>query len=64
MQQKLLVQAELEALTIGINFQARDFRNEVNELLDKETRMWFQRSRALWATHGNKNSKYIHSNAT
>ena len=41
LKQKLLAQAELEALTIGINFQARGLRNEVNELLDKETRMWF-----------------------
>lgn len=38
---RLLVQAELKALTTGINFQARGLRNEMNELLDKETRMWF-----------------------
>ena len=47
LKQKLLAQVELEALTTRINFRARGFRNEVNELLDKEIRMWFQRSRAL-----------------
>ena len=64
MKQKLLAQAELEALTTGVNFRAWGLRNEVNDLLDKETRMWFQRSRALWAIHGDKNSKYFHSKAT
>ena len=39
----------------------RGLRKEVNELLDKETRMWFQRSRARWTIHGDKNSKYFHS---
>ena len=63
MKQKLLAQAELEALTTGVNFRAWGLRNEVNDLLDKETRMWFQRSRALWAIHGDKNSKYFHSKA-
>ena len=39
--QKLLAKAELVALT---SFWARQLRCEVNDLLDKETRMWFQRS--------------------
>ena len=38
--QKLLAQAELEALTTGVNFRDRMLKNEVNNLLDKETRMW------------------------
>lgn len=38
LKQRLLVQPELKALTTGINFQARGLRNEINELLDKETR--------------------------
>ena len=64
LKQKLLAQVELEALTTRINFQARGLRNEVNEFPDKEIRMWFQRSRALWATHANKNLKYFHSSVT
>ena len=54
LKQKLLAQDELEALTTRINFRARGLGNEVNDLLDKETMMWFQRSRALWAIHGDK----------
>ena len=64
LKQKLLAQAKLEALTTGINFRARCLRNEVNDLLDKEMRMWFQRALALWAIHGDINSKYFHSMAT
>ena len=33
-------------------------------LVDKEHRLWFQRSKVLWATQGDRNSKYIHSRAT
>ena len=38
---KLLAQAELEALTTGVNFRDKMLKNEFNNLLDKETRMWF-----------------------
>ena len=64
LKEKLLAQAELEALTNGINFRARGLRNEVDDLLDKEMRMWFQRAHALWAIHGDINSKYFHSRTT
>ena len=62
--QKLLAQAELVALNTGINFQARMLRREVNDLLDKEMKMWFQRSWSLWAIHGDRNSKFFHMKAT
>ena len=58
--QKLLAQAELVAFNTGINFQARMLRREVNDLLDKEMKMWFQRFRSLWAVHGDRNSKFFH----
>lgn len=62
--QKLLAQAKLVALNTGVNFRARMLRTEVNDLLDKETRMWFQRSWSLWVVHGDKNSNYFHMRAT
>lgn len=62
--QKLLAQAELVAFNIGINFRAQMLRREVNDLLDKEMKMWFQRSWFLWVVHGDKNTKYFHMKAT
>ena len=46
------------------NFRVLELRSEVNDLPDKENRMWFQRSWSLWTVHGDKNSKYFHSRAT
>ena len=64
LKKKLLAKAELEAFLAGVNFKAIILKSEVNDLMEKETRMWFQRSRSLWATFGDKNSKYFHSKAT
>ena len=61
---KLLARAKFDALFSGVNFRVRELRMEVNDLLDKETRLWLQRSRALWAVHGDKNSKFFHNKAT
>lgn len=54
----------MEALLKGVNFKARMLKGEVNDLLDRETRMWFQQSRSLWVTFRDKNSKYFHNRAT
>lgn len=37
---------------------------EINELLDKENDMWWQRSRALWMRQGDHNTKLFHSIAS
>ena len=37
---------------------------EIDTLLDKENRMWLQRSKTLWATHRDRNTRYFHSRAT
>lgn len=39
-------------------------RRELNILLDKENRMWSQRSRVQWLTNGDRNTSYFHGVAT
>ena len=51
-------------MIIGLNFWVLSIKYEIKDLMDKETRMWFQRSKAHWSTHGDKNSNYFHSRAT
>ena len=48
----------------SLNFQVLSIKREIKDLMDKETCMWFQRSKAHSATHGDKNSNYFHSRAT
>ena len=48
----------------GVNFRVRELKKEIDELVDKEYSMWFQRSKVLWATNRDKNSKYFHCRAT
>lgn len=61
---KLLAQAEIEAMQSGDNSQIRELKNEINVLLDREARMWSQRSRVKWVNEGDNNTKYFHSRAT
>ena len=61
---KQLVQAEKEALRIGDNKRVRELLNALNDLNEKEARMWLQRSKVLWAKMGDKNSRYFHLRAT
>ena len=46
------------------NFKIQKLKNEILVLVDKENRLWFQRSKVLWATQGDRNSNYFHSQAT
>ena len=46
------------------NFKVQKLKNEITELVDKENRLWFQRSKVLQATQGDRNSKYFHSQST
>ena len=39
---KMLVQAELEAMSSGLNFRVRELKHEINILLDREAWMWKQ----------------------
>ena len=48
----------------GNNQQVRDLKKEIVELVNKENRLWFQRSKVLLAKFGDRNSKYFHSHAS
>ena len=61
---KLLTKAESEAMISGNNFRVLQLKKEIDILLDRESTMWAQRSRLLWARQGDRNTKYFHSHAT
>ena len=60
----LLIQAEMKALISGLNCKIKELKAEVNILLNKEARLWSQRSRVFWLKNGDNNMKFFHSKAT
>ena len=61
---ELLRKAELVAQVSGVNHRVRELKTKIDVLMDREARMWAQRSRLLWAGHSDKNTRYFHSRAT
>nr|XP_023878149.1 uncharacterized protein LOC111990594 [Quercus suber] len=61
---KELKEAKKVAMRSGNNQQVRDLKKDIAELVDKENRLWFQRSKVMWAKFGDRNSKYFHSQAS
>lgn len=64
LKKRLLVEAEEEAMQSGDSAQIRSLEAEINDLLDKESCIWLQRSKVLWAKNRDQNSKYFHRRAT
>ncbi|KAL0010115.1 hypothetical protein SO802_005223 [Lithocarpus litseifolius] len=60
----LLVEAESAAIVSGQNGRVRKLKEEINILLDREARMWSQRSRTLWLKNGDNNTRFFHCRAT
>ena len=47
---KDLIHVEKEAMQTGQNFRPQEIKKEIASMVDKEQRMWFQRSKVLWAS--------------
>lgn len=61
---KMLIEEEAAAMRCGSNHCIKELRDEINVLLDREARMWNQRSRILWLNKGDANTKLFHSRAS
>ena len=61
---ELLWKAEEASAKGGDHNMVVQLRRELNILLDKEKRMWFKWSRALWLVEGDRNTRFFHGVAT
>lgn len=61
---KLLAKAKMEAAFGGDQLVVKTLQKEINVLLDKESQMWQQYSRALSLNYGDRNTSYFHSKAS
>ena len=49
---KELIHVEKEAMRTSQNFRLLELKKEIESLVDKEQRIWLQRSKVLWASQG------------
>ena len=45
-------------------FSVRELKQEITDLIVRENKLWFQRSKVLWAKFGDRNSKFSHIHAS
>ena len=64
LKKKEIMKAKKNAMRSGQNFQVKELMLELNNLMDKEARIWLQRSKVQWVKYGDRNSKYFHARAT
>ncbi|KAF7839851.1 ribonuclease H [Senna tora] len=41
----------------------RELKNELEDVLNQEEELWFQKARCMWIREGNRNTKYYHTKA-
>ena len=59
-----MARAEKIALQRGYSDNLIQLKKEINSLMDKEERMWRQRSRTLYLKDGDRNTRFFHCRAT
>ena len=61
---KELARVERQALQGGCAIRLVAIQKEINSLMDKEERMWRQRSSSLYLKEGDRNTRFFHCRAT